>query len=59
MKILDVLINNKLIASRSEGRRLLLTNIIKVNDKIIDDENYFINLPCDIKIGEKKHITIQ
>ena len=59
MKILDILVDKQLVASKSEGRRLLYMNGVKVNNEIINDECFQINEPCEIKVGRQKRINIQ
>lgn len=59
MKILDILVDKQLVTSKSEGRRLLCMNSVKVNDEIINDECFQIKEPCEIKVGRQKRINIQ
>ena len=64
--ILSLLATNNIISSKSEARRAIRGNGIKVNDKLISDENFIVNLKefknnKSIKIshGKKKHFLIK
>ena len=65
INILDFIILSKLEKSKSEIRRLLKGNAIKINDGVILDEkfivdhNLFKNNYLKLSIGKKRHIKIQ
>ncbi len=64
ISILDLVILSKLESSKSEIRRLVKGNAIKLNDKIISDEKFIIqkklfdNNYLKLSIGKKRHIKI-
>ena len=61
IKLLELLVANKIMASKSEVRRAINNNGIKVNNILVNDENKIINLPdfqeknMKISHGKKKH----
>ena len=63
--IVDLIILSKLEKSKSEIRRLIKGNAIKLNDKIILDEKLiisnelFLNDYLKLSIGKKRHIKIE
>ena len=63
--IVDLIILSKLEKSKSEIRRLIKGNAIKLNDKIISDEKLIItnelfqNNYLKLSIGKKRHIKIE
>ena len=63
--ILDLILASKLLNSKSEVRRAIQNNGIKINDSIIIDDKlnfeikYFINNLCKISFGKKKHVVIK
>ncbi len=65
LKIIDLVILTKFEKSKSEIRRLIKGNAIKLNDYVITDENYIIkkNLFKDnylkLSIGKKRHIKVE
>jgi tyrosyl-tRNA synthetase len=66
INILDLLIISKIMLSKSEARRTIRNKGIKINDKIIGDENKVIekkdfNIQNYIKVsyGKKKHYIIK
>ena len=65
MSIIDLIILSKLEKSKSEIRRLLKGNAIKINDSIILDEkfiidrNLFKNNYLKLSVGKKRHIKVQ
>ena len=65
LSIIDLLFNSKLENSKSEIRRLVKGNAIKINNKVINDEKFLIekNLfnkdkTLKLSIGKKKHIKV-
>ncbi len=65
LNIIDLIILSKLENSKSEVRRLIKGNAIKLNDKVIVDEKFIINRKLFTKdylklsIGKKRHLKIQ
>ena len=65
INIIDLVILSKLENSKSEIRRLIKGNAVKINNKIIDDEklildeNLFNNNYIKLSIGKKRHIKIE
>jgi tyrosyl-tRNA synthetase len=62
--IIDLIILSKLENSKSEIRRLIKGNAIKINDEIISDEKLIINHDMfkedylKLSIGKKRHLKI-
>ena len=65
INIIDLIILSKLEKSKSEIRRLIKGNAIKINDNIIFDEKLIINKELfknsylKLSIGKKRHIKIE
>ncbi len=65
MSIMDLVILSKLENSKSEIRRLLKGNAIKINDELINDEKFIIKNELfnkdylKLSIGKKRHIKIE
>ena len=65
INILDLVIFSKLENSKSEVRRLIKGNAIKINNEIIVDEklminkNFFNNNFLKLSIGKKRHLKIE
>jgi tyrosyl-tRNA synthetase len=65
LDIIDLIVLSKLEKSKSEIRRLIKGNAVKINDKIISDEkliitNEFFNENyLKLSIGKKRHIKIE
>ena len=65
INIIDLIILSKLVSSKSEIRRLIKGNAIKINNKIIDDEKFIIDQKLfnknyiKLSIGKKRHLKIQ
>ena len=63
--IIDLVISSKLEKSKSEIRRLIKGNAIKLNDKIISDEKLLIKKDSfkknylKLSIGKKRHLKIE
>ena len=63
--IIDLIILSKLEKSKSEIRRLIKGNAVKINDKVISDEklivtNEFFNENyLKLSIGKKRHLKIE
>jgi tyrosyl-tRNA synthetase len=65
LEIIDLIILSKLEKSKSEIRRLIKGNAVKINDEIISDEklivtNEFFNENyLKLSIGKKRHLKIE
>ena len=65
MNIVDFVLLSKLEHSKSEIKRLIKGNAIKINDNIISDEKLIIseklfkNNYLKLSIGKKRHIKIE
>ena len=65
LNIIDLIILSKLEKSKSEIRRLIKGNAVKINDKIISDEKlivtnkFFTENYLKLSIGKKRHIKIE
>ena len=65
INLIDLVLLSKLENSKSEIRRLIKGNAIKINDNIISDEKYIINQNLfknnyiKLSIGKKRHIKIE
>jgi len=65
VKILDLLMMGNITSSKSEGRRAIKGNAIKINDKVLTDENKIFNMQdfnknsLKISFGKKKHFLIK
>ncbi len=65
IKIIDLVILSKLESSKSEVRRLIKGNGVKINNEIIKDENqiisknFFKNNFLKLSLGKKRHIKIE
>ena len=60
-KLLDVLATAKIIASKSEGRRLITQNGLTLNDNKVADVDYTLtenDFPAVIRIGKKKFFRL-
>ena len=63
--VLDLIILSKLEKSKSEIRRLIKGNAIKLNNEMISNENFIIsdklfqNNYLKLSIGKKRHIKIE
>jgi len=66
IKILDLLSLNKVMSSKSDARRAIKSNALKINNKILTDENKIIQLDdfnnekvLKISFGKKKHYIVK
>jgi tyrosyl-tRNA synthetase len=65
LDIIDLIILSKLEKSKSEIRRLIKGNAVKINDKIISDEKliitkeFFTENYLKLSIGKKRHLKIE
>ncbi len=59
--LVELLVENELISSKSEGRRLIAQNAVKINDEIITAINYEITTgfgSAIIKVGKRRFLKI-
>ena len=65
LNIIDLIVLSKLEKSKSEIRRLIKGNAVKINDKIISDEKLIVTNKLftenylKLSIGKKRHIKIE
>tara|TARA_B100000963_G_C22596819_1_gene658255 strand:- start:1209 stop:1940 length:732 start_codon:yes stop_codon:yes gene_type:complete len=66
IKILDLLSSSKIMTSKSEARRAIKGNALKIDNKLLSDENKIIGLKdfdnkknLKISFGKKKHYLIK
>jgi tyrosyl-tRNA synthetase len=59
-ELLDALVSNKVIKSKSEGKTLILGGGIKINEKAIDGFSFTFQEKGEVKlsVGKKKHYKI-
>ena len=65
INIIDTIIKSKFVASKSEIRRLIKSNGIKINNKTVYDEKLILKKESQIEngflklsVGKKKHIKL-
>ena len=66
VNIIDLIFQSKLVQSKSEARRILKNNGIRINDSIISDEKKIINMDdvskdnfIKLSIGKKNHLKVK
>ena len=65
MKLLELLVNNKIMSSKSEARRAINNKGVKINDILVADENKTLNSSdfkdenLKISFGKKKHFLFK
>ena len=65
INILDLIVNNKILSSKSETRRVIANKGFKLNDKVIDDEKKILQSSdfkknkLKLSYGKKKHYLIK
>ena len=66
VNIIDLIFQNELVQSKSEARRILKNNGIRINDKTINDEKKIINMEdvskdnfIKLSIGKKNHLKLK
>ncbi len=65
MKLLELLVVNKIMSSKSEARRAINNKGVKINDLLVADENKTLNLSdfkdenLKISFGKKKHFLFK
>ena len=60
LKLIDFLLNNNLVVSKGEAKRLIKQSAVKVNDEAIDDVHFMLNsgIEYTIKVGKRRFIKI-
>ena len=59
--ILDILLSEKLIASKAEGKRLIAQNAIKIDGEVCSNIGYEVGNGCGeliVKIGKRRFLKI-
>ena len=59
--VLDILLSEKLIASKAEGKRLIGQNAIKIDGEVCSDIGYVVSKGCGeliVKIGKRRFLKI-
>lgn len=56
LNIIDILVDDKLVSSRSEARRVIMQGGVRVNGKKIDDTNAIVDSEAVINVGPRKFI---
>ena len=66
VNIIDLIYQNELVQSKSEARRILKNNGIRINDSIISDEKKIVNMNdvskdnfIKLSIGKKNHLKVK
>lgn len=59
MLLIDILLKQKLVSSKSDFRRLVNSGGVTINKEKISDDKIKINNDCLIKIGKKKFIDLK
>ena len=65
MKLLELLVENKIMSSKSEARRAINNKGVKINDLLVADENKILNSSdfkdenLKISFGKKKHFLFK
>ena len=65
MKLLELLVDNKIMNSKSEARRAINNKGVKINDLLVADENKILSLSdfkdenLKISFGKKKHFLFK
>ncbi|MBI65425.1 MAG: tyrosine--tRNA ligase [Candidatus Marinimicrobia bacterium] len=60
IKLIDFLLINKLVSSKSEAKRLINQSAVKIDDELITDINFILSpgLKSVIKIGKRRFIKV-
>ena len=65
VNILDIVLQSKLANSKGEVRRAIKNNGVKINDKLVGDENKILELSdfkkenMKVSFGKKKHFLFK
>tara|TARA_B100000941_G_scaffold239662_1_gene182917 strand:+ start:1111 stop:2322 length:1212 start_codon:yes stop_codon:yes gene_type:complete len=61
ISLIDILLDNKLISSKGEGKRLISQNAVKINGEVCDDTNFIISSSDSeyvIKVGKRRFLKV-
>ena len=61
ISLIDILLDNKLISSKGEGKRLISQNAVKINGEVCDDTNFIISSSDNeyvIKVGKRRFLKV-
>ena len=61
ISLIDILLDNKLIPSKGEGKRLISQNAVKINGEVCDDTNFIISSSDSeyvIKVGKRRFLKV-
>ena len=61
ISLIDLLLDNKLISSKGEGKRLVSQNAVKINGKVCDDINFTVSSSGSeliIKVGKRRFLKV-
>ncbi len=61
ISLIDILLDNKLISSKGEGKRLIGQNAVKINGEVCDDTNFIISSSDSeyvIKVGKRRFLKV-
>ena len=58
--LLDILVQNNLVKSKGEGKRMISQGAVKVNNEKVTDFHYIVkpNFPVVIKVGKRRFLKI-
>ena len=56
--VLDVLVNNGLVASKSEGRRMLTQNGVRLDGATLTDPNQAFPHPGILQVGKRRYLRV-
>ena len=66
INIIELIFLNNLVQSKSEARRILKNNGVKINDIVVNDEKKIVNTEdiqennlIKLSIGKKNHIKVK
>jgi len=66
VNIIELIFQNRLVQSKSEARRILKNNGVKINDKVVSDEKKIVSMSdvsqnnyIKLSIGKKNHLKIK
>lgn len=57
--LLDILVDNKLVASKSEGRRVIEQDGVRIDGKSCSDPFYKFNAPGIVNVGKRRFLRIE
>ncbi|ESQ87473.1 tyrosyl-tRNA synthetase [Asticcacaulis sp. AC460] len=61
VSVVDLLVQAKLVSSKSEARRLILNRGARINDEVVEDDGRLIDISDELKLsaGRKKHVLVR